>query len=1142
MSVNPPATTQRVLWQWLLCFLITLPATLYAAPQGHALDFDGVDDSVEIFLGSSRPRIGYTFGAWVYLRSGSSWDGKRTAVLSSPGCGGGVELLIRANTGNPNDPQFLEFGQCGAFNGVPSTLPVPLRTWTHVAVTVASDHKVSYFINGQLAGSHYPTLPGPDSHSLGETIRLGNNNEFRSFDGRLDEVLILSQALDPATLSSSFNTNFKGSEFPFLHAVFSFNEGTGGQLLDGAPAGGLTPGKLLGGPVWVRSGPMPPAAIRYEGTQQDFGGGWRTAASSKSRDIDGDQVFGTDGHQFVNRAPAKPFYLTSMEAVTGSYPGNEEYAFIDDPENPGETFMTGTQNPAPGPGLSADVFRFTLNAHAVGRLIRVGVMIDHLDNAAYNPASLRLVQVTGGGAGPAPVATTSALYRNRKPDWLFFDISGGQTGDTFVLRGAGGPNGEATVGGVSFDSLGPVGGRIRLVQGTTPSPYPSRIHVSGMGADVGKLTLTLNGIRTGSPGLGLLLVGPGGQKLRPMVSAGAGFNAKDGATLTLDDFALDELPTPLEGTIPSGTYRPQADQGLAGDLPAPAPTGPYSSGLTKAFDGTLNGVWSLYVTGVSGLIESWSLNFITAPPPTVSDLGASEVRYETARLHGMVDPEGLPTAVWFELLQGQGPGRTITLTPQVHLVRGQFEPVAISTPLSGLTPGQAYQFYMVASNAAAIRSTPMQSFQTGTSQVSNLGDDGPGSLRAAIDHAPAGTIIDLRGLSGVVALRKGPLIVQRSVTLLGPGANTLAISGRYVQSLLENQSTLSISGLTLREGLSKAMNGDGTFAPIVNKGNLSLTECAVVQNVTTGLSFGAILNYRPGRLELHRCTLSGNTSLNGSGGALNNQFGSVLLRQCTLADNSAVTAAAIYTLAGLVDLVECTVSRNAAHTWGAIEVRTTSPGAALRLQNSLVAGNQVGTGPDIDGHVSDGHVVSNGSNLIGIWDPAQPLVNASGHPDRLGNPASPLNARLSPLADNGGPTLTMALQPDSPAIDVGRTVTEPGVDGWDQRGQGFARRSGFGVDIGAYEFQAPDPVTPVIRIDVPPPGAVDGLYLSWPSTLVGGQPVAWPLLRQNSLDPTVPWSRVEPSKVTWNPATGRWHFTTSKDSGAEFFWLGNPGP
>jgi hypothetical protein len=56
--------------------------------------------------------------------------------------------------------------------------------------------------------------------------------------------------------------------------------------------------------------------------------------------------------------------------------------------------------------------------------------------------------------------------------------------------------------------------------------------------------------------------------------------------------------------------------------------------------------------------------------------------------------------------------------------------------------------------------------------------------------------------------------------------------------------------------------------------------------------------------------------------------------------------------------------------------------------------------------------------------------------------------KLSPLADNGGPTLTMALLPGSPAIDAGSAVGAPATD---QRG--VARPQGPGVDIGAFEYQ-----------------------------------------------------------------------------------------
>ena len=62
---------------------------------------------------------------------------------------------------------------------------------------------------------------------------------------------------------------------------------------------------------------------------------------------------------------------------------------------------------------------------------------------------------------------------------------------------------------------------------------------------------------------------------------------------------------------------------------------------------------------------------------------------------------------------------------------------------------------------------------------------------------------------------------------------------------------------------------------------------------------------------------------------------------------------------------------------------------------------------------------------------------------------------LGPLADNGGLTQTMALLGGSPAIDAGDAALAVGVDGepllWDQRGEGFHRVLGYGIDLGAWE-------------------------------------------------------------------------------------------
>jgi hypothetical protein len=58
--------------------------------------------------------------------------------------------------------------------------------------------------------------------------------------------------------------------------------------------------------------------------------------------------------------------------------------------------------------------------------------------------------------------------------------------------------------------------------------------------------------------------------------------------------------------------------------------------------------------------------------------------------------------------------------------------------------------------------------------------------------------------------------------------------------------------------------------------------------------------------------------------------------------------------------------------------------------------------------------------------------------------------KLSTLANNGGPTLTIALRPDSPAIDAGDNAV---ANAEDQRG--FPRPIGAGNDIGAYEYGSP---------------------------------------------------------------------------------------
>src|SRR5204863_7979801 len=118
-----------------------------------------------------------------------------------------------------------------------------------------------------------------------------------------------------------------------------------------------------------------------------------------------------------------------------------------------------------------------------------------------------------------------------------------------------------------------------------------------------------------------------------------------------------------------------------------------------------------------------------------------------------------------------------------------------------------------------------------------------------------------------------------------------------------------------------------------------------------------------------------------------------------------------------------------------------------QLVNSIVADNTGGVSPDAAGTFE-----SNGFNLVGKSDGSTGFTAIG---DQIGTIAAPLNPKLGPLQDNGGPTLTTALLPGSPAIDAGvsanlstdergaaRTHDDPGIPN---------APGGDGTDIGSFE-------------------------------------------------------------------------------------------
>src|SRR5215831_20287971 len=98
--------------------------------------------------------------------------------------------------------------------------------------------------------------------------------------------------------------------------------------------------------------------------------------------------------------------------------------------------------------------------------------------------------------------------------------------------------------------------------------------------------------------------------------------------------------------------------------------------------------------------------------------------------------------------------------------------------------------------------------------VYNKNDSGAGSLRQAISDNNAlgggNNIVFSNTVTGTITLTGGQLSISKNLTLMGPGANVLAVSGNNAGRvfLVTNAAIVSISGLTVSNGsLSNSVGG-----------------------------------------------------------------------------------------------------------------------------------------------------------------------------------------------------------------------------------------------------------------------------------------------------------------------------------------------
>ena len=289
-----------------------------------------------------------------------------------------------------------------------------------------------------------------------------------------------------------------------------------------------------------------------------------------------------------------------------------------------------------------------------------------------------------------------------------------------------------------------------------------------------------------------------------------------------------------------------------------------------------------------------------------------------------------------------------------------------------------------------------------TITVTNTNDSGPGSLRQALVDANDGDTINF-AVTGTINLTSGELVIDKSITIAGPGSDQLAVGLHIPQNHFRvfhvmASPSVTIEGLTI--GPSLFFYGCGILN---DQATLTINNCAVTGN--NGQTLGAGIS-NGGTLTINNSSITGNVlEYQGSGVGISSS-GTLIINNSIIRDNisgKGQTDGGGIDSSGMLEITNSTIDDNSVGGPGG---GISNSGNAI-ITSSTISGNSSGggypgpqTGPGFGGGILNGGTLTITNSTIS-GNSALTINQGPGCGGGIGNSGS-LQIANSTISGNSG--------------------------------------------------------------------------------------------------------------------------------------------